>query len=237
MKQAAIHYSKLHFPKFFLKTKEARNSFSPFTLPFLKKYLNFQGGYYVELGANNGLGQSNTYHLEKLKNWRGILIEPSPNQFADLKKFRSAKKNKFFCNACVSFDYKEDFVEMNYANLMTISLSLPGELDHQSHAQAALPYMKSGEKIHTFKSKARTLTSIFKEANAPHKMDFLSLDVEGVEMEVLQGIDHDLYRFRYLLVEIFSQKQKMVDYLKKQDYFWVEEVTDHDFLFQDGRKE
>ena len=40
-------------------------------------YLNFDNGFYIECGANDGITQSNTYKLEKDKNWKGLLIEPS----------------------------------------------------------------------------------------------------------------------------------------------------------------
>ena len=42
----------------------------------LKKYLNYEKGFFVELGANDGIKQSNTFYFEKNLNWRGILVEP-----------------------------------------------------------------------------------------------------------------------------------------------------------------
>ena len=96
---------------------------SSFSLNFqdkkMLKYLKKQNGYFIEIGANNGIDQSNTYLLELKKNWKGILVEPSPNKFIECIKNRSSK-NKFYCNACVSFDYKEKYVPITYSNLMTI---------------------------------------------------------------------------------------------------------------------
>jgi hypothetical protein len=40
------------------------------------KYLNFDNGYFIECGANDGIRQSNTLYYEKEKGWRGVLIEP-----------------------------------------------------------------------------------------------------------------------------------------------------------------
>ena len=54
----------------------------------LDKYLNFRDGFFVELGANDGLSQSNTFYLEKKLGWRGILIEPSIKKLNLAKKFR-----------------------------------------------------------------------------------------------------------------------------------------------------
>ena len=47
----------------------------------LLKYLNYNNGFFIELGANDGLRQSNTYYLEKNLGWRGILIEPEKKNF------------------------------------------------------------------------------------------------------------------------------------------------------------
>ena len=54
------------------------------------------GGYYVELGANDGLSQSNTYKLQKAYGWNGLLIEPSPAKFSECVRNRSFSNRSFF---------------------------------------------------------------------------------------------------------------------------------------------
>ena len=56
----------------------------------LQKYLNYKNGFYVELGANNGVLQSNTLFFEKFKGWTGVLVEPVLHNFFECKK-KSAK--------------------------------------------------------------------------------------------------------------------------------------------------
>ena len=73
----------------------------------LSNYLNKKNGFYIELGANDGISESNTYFLENYKDWKGILIEPIIHNYLLCKKNRS-KRNKFFCNACVPFGYKKN---------------------------------------------------------------------------------------------------------------------------------
>ena len=82
----------------------------------LEKYLNFSNGFFIEIGAHDGITQSNTFYFEKNKNWRGVLIEPSRHIFLKCKKHRS-KKNYFYNNACVSFNYKKRYVKLLYSNL------------------------------------------------------------------------------------------------------------------------
>ena len=42
----------------------------------IENYLNYDNGFYVELGANDGIQQSNTFFFEKYRGWKGVLIEP-----------------------------------------------------------------------------------------------------------------------------------------------------------------
>ena len=52
----------------------------------LLKYINYKNGFYIDCGANDGVNQSTTWYFEKYLNWNGILIEPIPNVFNELKK-------------------------------------------------------------------------------------------------------------------------------------------------------
>ena len=72
-------------------------------------YLNYGDGFYVELGANDGISQSNTLYLEKNLNWRGVLVEPNNRNYLKCVQNRS-ELNAIFHNACVSFNYKKKFV-------------------------------------------------------------------------------------------------------------------------------
>jgi hypothetical protein len=72
----------------------------------LLKYINYQNGFYIDCGANDGVNQSTTWYFEKYLNWRGILIEPVPEIYNELKNNRS--NNNFFYNyALVSKKYNK----------------------------------------------------------------------------------------------------------------------------------
>ena len=47
----------------------------------LEQYVNYDNGFFVELGANDGFSQSNSLYFEIKRNWRGVLIEPTPHNF------------------------------------------------------------------------------------------------------------------------------------------------------------
>lgn len=127
------------------------------------KYLDYDGGIYIESGANDGVTQSNTYYLEKNKGWSGILIEPSESSF-ELCKQNRGENNIFLNCALVSNDYDSDFIEGDFdGNLMS---SVNGNRRNNV-----------GIKI---KTKAKKLSDILNE-NSLKKIDFFSLDVEGYE--------------------------------------------------------
>lgn len=196
----------------------------------IEHFVDFNNGYFVELGANDGLSQSNTYYFEKNRGWNGVLIEPSPNKFMECVSNRSSL-NQIFCAACVSFSYNDHFVPMNYCDLMTVSKSLETDIDDvQKHLEFGKEHLKRGEESFQFGALARTLTSILDEANAPRVVDFLSLDVEGAEIEVLKGIDFNKYEFKFLLVEsrCVSKVEKL---LSSFGYNKIEKISPHDFLF------
>lgn len=199
----------------------------------LETLLPHTNGFYVELGANDGLNQSNSYYFEKVKKWRGVLVEPSPNKFFECKKNRSSR-NFFFCNACVGFDYKSNYVNMIYSNLMTISDSLNLNLEEkQTHLSKSKVHLKDYEDIIEFGSKAKTLTEILDLCGAPQIIDFLSLDVEGAELEVLKGINFDHYKFKYLLIEIWDL-DTVNKFLVNAGYTLIDSLSHHDFLFKNN---
>lgn len=202
----------------------------------LEKYIDFDGGYFVELGANDGLSQSNTFYFECFRNWTGILIEPYPHNYQLLSKTRSSQTAKF-CNACVSFEYGERFVELIYSNLMTTSLGLESDIKNPTaHANDGIRFLKHETPIH-FGSLAVPLNDLLVKSSAPHVIDLLSLDVEGAELEVLKGIDHSLFRFRNLLVEC-RDIAMIRSFLQEFNYCEKAVLSDNgdyfDVLFQEG---
>ena len=83
------------------------------------------GGYFVELGANDGVRQSNTYKLQRHFGWTGLLIEPSPRRFVECVANRAfGNRPEVRCAACVPLDFHDRFVEIEDADLMSVAKGL-----------------------------------------------------------------------------------------------------------------
>ena len=192
-------------------------------------------GYFVELGANNGLTQSNTFLLQQRFGWTGLLVEPSQAQYFDCIRNRSfGNQPSFICAACVDVSYSQEFVALEYNGLMTVGHGMEltsGEA--KLHAEVGSQFLASSYERHFFGALARTLTSLLDEVSAPRQFDLLSLDVEGNELSVLKGLDFRRYRPRWILVEVRSDD--VVNYIVGQGYHLVEELSDNgvyrDLLF------
>ena len=140
-------------------------------------------GYYVEVGANDPRERSQTWHLEQ-QGWTGVLIEPQLDLAATL---RAERKGKVFAVACSSPAKAGQELSLHVAGPLS-------SLDRRSMAPGASP-----EKV--IRVPVRTLDSILEEAGSPAAFDFLSIDVEGHEIEVLQGFDLARWRPRLIMIE------------------------------------
>jgi|688.fasta_scaffold444531_1 FkbM family methyltransferase len=206
----------------------------------LKKYLLQPHivKFYVELGANDGITQSNTLHFEMFHNFTGILIEPVSELYKSLKLNRG-KNNKLFNFVCVEMDFPFPFIKLTYSNLMTKAhLVKPGgqktenqiALEADLHAFAGEKFLRQKDKVKTILGHTITLNEILIRSSAPMLMGLLSLDVEGAELNVLMGINHEIFKFQYMLVETddFAEINK---YLDEKGYNFIEKLSGHDYLF------
>ena len=156
---------------------------------FVLDRLDFKSnGYFVEFGASNGIDISNTYLLEKEFGWKGILAEPAKCWHADLMKNRQAEIEL----SCV---WKETgstvaFNEVDNAKLSTISTY--NSVDFWS---------KEREAGKTYDVKTISLRDLLKKYDAPREIDYLSIDTEGSEFEILNNFDFEEYSFNIITCE------------------------------------
>lgn len=153
--------------------------------------LNGPGGYFVEFGACDGIIGSNTYFLEKYQGWNGVLAEPIPEWFSEIGRNRSSKA--FQCAVHPINGVKLVFKEADQRGLSTLS----GYEQVDRHGDQRV----SGEGNKTYCVTTITLQQLLIEANAPKQIDFLSIDTEGSEFEILSHFSFEEYVFKFITVE------------------------------------
>ena len=197
----------------------------------LSQLLENRDGFYVEIGANDGISQSNSLFFERKRNWIGVLVEPSPWTFKFLRKNRSSSNNFYNC-ACVSFDYKDNFIDFFYSNLMSTTVHSDEDYETNSnHAKSGNLYLARNDNLENLRVPARTLESILISSGAPALIDLFSLDVEGNELEILKGLSHINYRFKYIVVET-PDFTTISNYLYENKYKFIKKLSTHDYLFK-----
>lgn len=140
-------------------------------------------GYFVEVGANHPTQGSQTWHLEQA-GWTGVLVEPQPDLAAFLV---SARKARVFAVACSSPD--------------RAGQSMPLHIDGPRSSLDPARMAPGARTDYTILVPLRTLDSVLDEAAAPSPLDLLSIDVEGCEIEVLQGFSFARWQPLLILIE------------------------------------
>jgi len=188
------------------------------------------GGVYIEIGGNDGITQSNTAYLEFTRGWTGILIEPSVTAYH--KCILNRPGSQCFNTACVAPNFE--------------SSSLEG--DFFGHLMSSVDGKRLGT-AEVVTVPACTLESILRSEGITD-IDFLSLDTEGYELNVLQGMNLSVFRPRFILVEVYTwDYDSIVEYLKNNGYQLRENFsnytpvtnphwdgTHNDYLFEDITK-
>ena len=147
-------------------------------------------GYFVEFGAHDGVHLSNTYLLESQFSWTGILAEPSRTTFKQLQGNRSAKT----FNLAVYSDsgLQLEFTETTRSELSTLSC-YQGEDFHASERERTT--------VRKYLVPTISLLDLLELNNAPKIIDYLSIDTEGGELEILEQFDFQKYFIKIISVE------------------------------------
>jgi FkbM family methyltransferase len=147
-----------------------------------------RGGYFIEFGATNGVKFSNTHLLEKEFGWTGIVAEPARVWQEDL----SSNRNCHIEFDCVWSKTGEalEFNEVDAAELSTID-SFSGSDEHAKTREVGNKYSVT----------TVSLVDMLKRYDAPKEIDYLSIDTEGSEYEILSAFDFDTYRIKIITCE------------------------------------
>lgn len=166
-----------------------------------------RNGFFVEFGATNGFDLSNTYMLEKDFGWSGILAEPALMWHEDLKKNRTASIE----TDCV-WRASGETIEFNMHSHGELS-TIAAFNESDNHAARR----KGGR---TYQVKTISLLDLLIKHDAPKVIDYLSIDTEGSEFEILNAFDFSKYDIRVITCEhnFTPQREMIFDLLTKNGY-------------------
>ncbi len=165
-------------------------------------------GVCIEVGANNGIDGSTSFFFERV-GWQCILVEPNPSLCHEMRKSR--KSIIFSCAASSSRGTAVLDVVDGAERSDGLSTISP---DEEYHARINnLGFVSRPVTVQTM-----TLDEILSDAGISGKIDFVSIDVEGHELEVLKGFSLDRWKPSILLIEDNTCFESSIisDYLKSE---------------------
>jgi len=158
-------------------------------LKVLDFYNKKENGFFIEIGASDGIELSNTYLLETKYKWKGICCEAIPDRF---EKLVLNRPNSICFNEAV---YNESGLTLRFdiANNYDLFSGISNYIDHHK--------FKVDVNKTTIKVQTISLIDLLKKANAPSFIEYMSLDTEGTELEIIKNFDFEKYTFGLIDVE------------------------------------
>ena len=150
---------------------------------------NKESGFFVEIGASDGIFLSNTYLLETQYKWKGICCEPIPESF---EKCVQNRPNSICYNEAV---YNESGLTLTF-DICNTGILLSGISHCIDKHKAEVDSDKTVIEVQTI-----SLLDVLDKANAPSFIEYMSLDTEGSELEILKNFDFEKYTFGLIDVE------------------------------------
>jgi FkbM family methyltransferase len=187
---------------------------------FVLEQHNFKSnGFFVEFGACDGITLSNTWLLEKKFNWRGIVCEPAKFYAEKLKRNRNCNVE----NKCV-WSYSNHKLSFNETNVKEFSFT-------GSNVNAN-KFMHERKNLRKYYVETISLNDLLEKYKCPKELDYLSIDTEGSEFEILKKLDFNKFSPKIITIEHNYEdikRNNIFNLLKKNNYLRVfNEISDWD---------
>lgn len=189
-------------------------------------FKNCRHGVFIDIGAHNGISFSNTYFFEKELEWTGICLEPIPHVFNQLQKNRTCL---CICG-CISTDEHNSthsFLQISGYPEMLSGLVDKFDPKHLSRILHEIQEYSGSYKI--IDVPCYNLNQILEDAGI-HHVNFLSLDTEGGEFEILQNFDFSKCQVDVITVEDNYKIDPFIPFLISQGFEFITSL-DQDLIF------
>ena len=149
-------------------------------------FKGYKNGFYVDVGAHDGVTINNTLYFEKNHNWSGINIEPIKSVFDKLVINRPNDIN-LNCAVCNNDGVTDFLCNTGYTEMIS---GIKSNFDPRHLQRLHNENIQMGSTTEIIKVNTKKLETIFDENNISH-INYLSIDVEGAEFEVIKSINFD----------------------------------------------
>lgn len=219
------NYQSLKF--LFLKRYSARGNIDKSLIDIINK----RNGFYLEVGAYNGISESVSLRFEKELKWSGLLIEPNPLHFKYLKKNRS---NNICLNyICLSKEYLKKKLYIKNLNLMSHIVDDKNKIYFKDYPIERINLLAKDANLGNFKNyecKIEMLENIFEKFDI-NIIDLAIIDVEGSELELLKGINFKKIKINYFCIESYNF-EKLNQFMINKNYEFLKKLHREDYVFK-----
>jgi FkbM family methyltransferase len=149
-------------------------------------FKGYKNGFFVDVGAHDGVTINNTLYFEKYNNWTGINVEPIKKVYDKLVSNRPNNIN-LNCAVC-NYDGETDFLcNTGYTEMIS---GIKNNFDPRHMQRLERENQETGSTTEIITVNTKKLETIFSEHNITY-VNYLSIDVEGAEFEVIKSINFD----------------------------------------------
>lgn len=231
-KQAIVISDKIDVNTFFTKNNAPSTRVHAYRSQvaqdaFLNEYFfkNKKNGVFVDIGAHDGISLSNTYFFEKELGWTGICFEPLKKPYKKLKQCRNAA----CINACAAQeDGVVDFVQVTGPLEMFSGMLSTYSKEHFETLEQYLKEQGGAYKI--IQIPTVNVNEVLKKYNLKN-IDYISIDTEGSELEIIQAIDFKQFNIYALSIENNYKNPLIREWMSAQGFEFVAELQWDDIYY------
>lgn len=176
---------------------------------FIFDFFGDKIGFLCDIGAADGVRYSNSRSLLE-RGWSGLLVEPNKSSFLKLTELYRDNKSVILANVCC---YKEDKGEIDFFCDTYDGFGQISTMSEEFKTRCETMYEP---KYVTNKIECKKTSNVFMQNSVPYVIDFLSIDCEGVDFEVLLGIDFSLNDIGLVCIE--NRDPKIHDFMTQTGY-------------------
>jgi len=167
---------------------------------------------FFEIGGNDGVTLSNTYYLETNQDWKGVSVEPLPRAYAELEKNRQC----ITVNGCITeYDGTTSFLEISGGPEMLSGI--PEKYDARHVRRVRKNLKRQNATSQEINVSCYRLDTVLQQHSIDH-IDYLSIDTEGGELDILKSIDLSTTPIKMISIENNYFTDDIENYLKSKNY-------------------